>query len=322
MSGKETYLRSLDDPASILECYETHGAVGVVDVLSPDEVKKTVDEIEGLIQELVGPAFSFDDPASYAHASPALNNYGVLGKLPILTDQLNANRFNPKVMQAYSIVYGLPCEQLLPQFDRIAWMRPTKGPRGESWGHFDTPFRSPGIHLDVDPHSYCDPELYPSVQAYLGSLDYESLDCLTKENNARSYLMGRQVQGVLNLFPNEEEDGGFHFSPMAPCPLGRVGLPPALKGWYDRRKVHLPAPQANGRYIFDPSDYEFLWTERIPCPPGTLLLFDAALPHGTKPNRSSKNRMIQFLRYMPKSNLDPKTLKKRSKFLKKHGVLL
>ena len=64
-------------------------------------------------------------------------------------------------------------------------------------------------------------------------------------------------------------------------------------------------------------DFEFQKTQRIPCPAGTLIIFDAALPHGTKPNYSYKQRMIQFLRYMPKSTLSKKSLKKRKSYLMK-----
>jgi hypothetical protein len=58
-------------------------------------------------------------------------------------------------------------------------------------------------------------------------------------------------------------------------------------------------------------------TTRIPCPAGTLLLFDAILPHGTKPNRSKNNRMIQFLRYEKKSNFSKNYAMRSKAVLKK-----
>ncbi len=41
----------------------------------------------------------------------------------------------------------------------------------------------------------------------------------------------------------------------------------------------------------------------VPCAAGTLLLFDATLPHGTRPNCSATSRMILFLRYLPADGL-------------------
>ena len=67
-----------------------------------------------------------------------------------------------------------------------------------------------------------------------------------------------------------------------------------------------------------PKDNELtFYSERIPCPPGTLIIFDATLPHGTKSNYSSKSRMIQFMRYIPKSTLPKKSFIKRNNALKK-----
>jgi len=121
--------------------------------------------------------------------------------------------------------------------------------------------------------------------------------------------MGRQLQGVINLFDNKEEDGGFCFVP---------GSHLMLRDWYDRKKDRLPEAMPNGRYQFTESDPEFYGKDvRLPCPKGTLIIFDAALPHGTRPNFSSKQRMIQFMRYMPKATFDPKTLLKRRKFVSK-----
>jgi hypothetical protein len=43
---------------------------------------------------------------------------------------------------------------------------------------------------------------------------------------------------------------------------------------------------------------------RVPCPAGSLILFDAALPHGTLPNRSRRPRCVQFLRYLPEAAVE------------------
>jgi len=59
--------------------------------------------------------------------------------------------------------------------------------------------------------------------------------------------------------------------------------------------------EANGRYnlkAFGPDAEAGAEAIRVPCPAGTLLLFDATLPHGTRRNTSARSRMILFLRYI------------------------
>jgi len=139
-------------------------------------------------------------------------------------------------------------------------------------------------------------------------LEYKELRDFVHENNAKNIKMGRQVQGILNLFDNNIEDGGFH------CVMGGHKT---LQKWYEMNKDKFKNPIENGRYFFTVYDKMYSQTERIPCPAGTLILFDVTLPHGGKPNYSNKNRMIQFLRYVPKNIFNKETLRKRQNKLKK-----
>jgi ectoine hydroxylase-related dioxygenase (phytanoyl-CoA dioxygenase family) len=128
--------------------------------------------------------------------------------------------------------------------------------------------------------------------------------------------MGQQVQGVLNLIDNRCEDGGFQCVPMGdPCGW--------LRGWCPTQHWTSP-PEPNGRYIFSPKAYECLGPRavRVPCPAGSLLLFDACLPHGTLPNRSGRPRAIQFLRYLPRDVLSDKCLHARAAAVRRHCRLL
>jgi ectoine hydroxylase-related dioxygenase (phytanoyl-CoA dioxygenase family) len=74
------------------------------------------------------------------------------------------------------------------------------------------------------------------------------------------------------------------------------------------------------RYLFTPKSYEELGTSavRVPCPAGTLILFDACLPHGTLPNRSGRPRAIHFLRYIPETILSEKCAKARKAAVLRH----
>jgi len=147
--------------------------------------------------------------------------------------------------------------------------------------------------------------------------------------------MGRHVQGVLNLIDNRVQDGGFHCIPMANATAW-------LRDWTAVQKWSAP-PEVNGRQVgvmscclffstsltpFSTKKNRHVFTarecallpssRRVPCPAGTLILFDACLPHGTQPNRSGRPRAIQFLRYIPEAALSPANRKLRADAVKRH----
>ena len=118
--------------------------------------------------------------------------------------------------------------------------------------------------------------------------------------------MGLQIQGVLILIDNEDEDGGFHCLP---------GGHKDIKKWYQSAKHRLPKGEPSGRYIFDTKFKEDAilcsYSKRICSTAGSLILFDCLLPHGTQPNYSYRNRIIQFLRYVPEDIFPKQTLIRR-----------
>jgi hypothetical protein len=308
---EETYLRSIDDPKGILECYERYGAVGITGVLSKDECAETIEDVKRIIQSLGATGdFDINDPATYEKGWPDMASYinlpGVVGKHASLTPILNRNRFHPNVKKAYSIVYQRPASELTAQFDRIGWMRPVVGKDGESFEQYATPYKVPGMHLDVDPVYYFDESKLDDVLGWLNNLKYDTIKHLVSENNAKNIKMGRHCQGVLNLIDNLDENGGFKF-----CPGGHN----IIQDWYKENVSKFVDSKPNGRYFFNESDHQFSKTARIPCPAGTLIIFDASLPHGTSPNKTGESRIIQFLRYMPKDVFTKETFKKREKLL-------
>jgi len=303
----ENYLRDINDADGILDCYIKYGAVGITNVLSAAEANDTVHDLINILHEQgCSDKLTFDDAYTYEYASKAMNRYGVIGKNALFSPTLQHNRYHPNVKKAYSIVYQRPINELLCQYDRAAWMRPVIGPEGESWSHFDTPFTSPGLHLDLYPGVYFEEEYHQSTLDWINDIKYGGVSDFTKENNCKNIKMGRQVQGILNLLDNYESNGGFHFVP------GGYEL---TENWYTTQKKRFPVKELNDRYFFTPKDYEFCYPQRLPCPAGTLILFDAALPHGTKPNTTNMSRMIQFLRYCPRDIYQPKTLAKRRKLI-------
>ena len=218
---------------------------------------------------------------------------------------MNANRVNPKVRKAYEIVYGKE-RAISPCFDRAAWMRPPVDNPG--WA---TPFKAPGIHLDISPFAYF--EEHEKVDKFLSQLTYSSSTDFVGENNAKHSKMGLQLQAVLNLVDNEEENGGFHC-----VPGGHKRIPE----WFASAKNRLAKNEPCGRYIFDNRFKEdqllCSYTMRVCSPAGSLIIFDCLLPHGTQPNYSSKNRIIQFLRYIPLDTFkSAKTRKNRENAVKR-----
>lgn len=301
----ETFLRPIDDPAAIAACYDAHGVVAVTGVLTKAECSETMRDMG------MPPSFDIRDPATYTlpEVEATLNRYGVVGRDTLWTPTILRNRCHPHVVKAFQTVYGT--DALLASHDRAAIMRPTSGVEGAS---MDTEYHYPGLHLDVDLQSYCSEDAHTeaAVRTFLDSLLYGDDRDFTAENNAKHWRMGRHVQSVLNLIDNRREDGGFQCVPMAD--------PAAwLREWTPTQRWSTP-PEPNGRYMFTPRSYEALGIPavRVPCPAGTLILFDACLPHGTLPNRSGRPRAIQFLRYIPEAVLSERSARGRKAAVRRH----
>jgi hypothetical protein len=317
----ETFLRSLDDHDGIRECYTKYGAVGITGVLTKQECDETITDVQNILIKLSGDrSFDINNPDTFENVDRIINRYGVIGKTALFTKILNRNRFHKNVKKAYSIVYDLPENQLLAQFDRVGWMRPTvsyKSGIAEKIHKYVTPLDPPGLHLDVDPEYYFDSTKLKDVRTWLNGLSYDSDRFFVAENNGRNIEMGTQCQGVLNLMDNEKNDGGFQFIPKG------VEM---CRAWYNRNEKRIPKGAPSGRYMFTKEDYEFVSPVRLPCPAGTLIVFSCGMPHGTRPNDSDKSRMVQFLRYMPRSLLSKQTQEKRKDLIKSacktHHVVL
>jgi len=296
---EETYLRPVSDIGAISACYEQYGVVGVTGVLSQAECQSLVRD--GL-QPLLPEGCHVDDAATYGDA--ALGPFGLIGMRPVFNPAILTARLHPNVVTAFSAVYQR--SDVVACHDRASWMRPTAG--NPKW---TTPFSWPGLHFDISLTGFHDEAFRPDVDAYLRSLKYHNTTGFLSENNAKHASMGRTVQGVLNLLDNEEEDGGFH------CVPGLFG--PRLRTWVEEH-TDLPAPQANGRYILSavgPDAEVGAEAVRVPCPAGTLLLFDATLPHGTRPNTSSQSRMVLYLRYLTPDSLPREMWKDRNAALRR-----
>lgn len=296
----ENFLRPVSDLAAVRDCYELYGVVAVTDVLSREECQALVHQ--GL-QPFLPEGCCMEDPSTYDLADHALNRFGVIGKGTLFNPEILATRLHPNVAAAYSAVHGR--SDVFACHDRAAWMRPAAV--NPAW---DTPFAWPGLHFDVSLRSYFDDCSRAKVDEFLCRADYAAGDFVA-ENNAKHHSMGRTVQGVLNIFDNAEEDGGFQ------CVPGIFGAP--LEEWVCNHGG-LPEPEVNGRYNmkgFGADAKLGSGAVRVPCPAGTLILFDATLPHGTKPNVSARSRAILFMRYLTSDELPPEAWRQRNASLRR-----
>lgn len=210
----ENFLRDINDEKGIVECFEKYGAVGVTNVLNNDECQETINDMENILKnEGVDSRFNIHDSSTYDYTLNIMNNYGMVGAHPVITTVTNRNRYHNNVKKVYSLLYNMPPSELLAQYDRLGWIRPTIGSLNENWIKYDTPYTTPGLHVDVDLRYYFEEELFIDVKNWLNNIKYSDVGHLLSENGCKNIKMGRQLQGVLNLCDNEINDGGFHFIP-------------------------------------------------------------------------------------------------------------
>jgi Phytanoyl-CoA dioxygenase (PhyH) len=323
----------LSQEREILECYDKYGVVAITGILSLNEVNETVNDIDDAFEEMCGDNFSFQDEKTYdlITNSHMTQSFGMFGEgnpyTPLLRKQIIKNRFHSNVQKAFSIVYGMKSEDMVVHHDRLLWMRKTVGRNGENLGKYRTVLAGQGIHLDIDLCGYFDDNIFPKMQKKINSFTYSDLHDFVSENNIKNLKMGRQVRGLLNILDNRVEDGGFQC-----VPGGHL----VMKQWYEKYKNSIKKKESavSGNFIFGKDGPEFrmdmddkfimngtdykLGTVRIPCPAGTLILFDILLPHGSRPNYTNRNRIAQPILYSPKSNwTDSKTLAKRKKMIQR-----
>lgn len=300
---QETYLRPIGDLDAVRACFQRHGVVGVTGVLDSEECGRLISE--GL-EPFLPAGCQVDDVRTHGLADRALNRYGVFSDASrhgvLFNPAILAARLHPNVVAAYSAVYR--CSDVYACHDRAAWMRPAL--QNKQW---DTPFVWPGLHFDVNLRGFFE-GTREEVDDYLSARDYED-GGFVGENNAKHVSMGTTVQGVLSLLDNVDEDGGFH------CVPGMFGQ--RLQAWAQAHPA-LPEKEVNGRFdlkSFGPDAELGAEAIRVPCPAGTLLLFDTTLPHGTRPNASDRSRVILFLRYISQSALPAAVWRRRNAALRR-----
>jgi len=299
------YHRSFDlsEKEEIREYMKENGYVVIRGILDTEECKKTVECINKHLQTY-DPGFDINNPSTYEKMHLA-NHYGLPERFPMFLDQLVANRVNPRVHQAYSILYG--DENLIVNHDRVGIYRPTLYPGHE---RYKTPYAYPGLHLDMDPVMY--KEGVSEKDEFLENLDYrDDNNAFISENNAVTERDAPLYQGILSILDNRAEDGGLRVVP---------GFHRLFDEWYEKKNfTHKPGTEFKTDFLVDDQvSMKYVHTPvRVTMERGSMAIWDKRLAHGTIPNNSSKPRIIQFINMHPKKVFTKKTLKKRNAALTK-----
>ncbi len=101
------------------------------------------------------------------------------------------------------------------------------------------------------------------------------------------------TQGILCLSDDDGTSGGFQCVP---------GFHNTMEAWLDR--------QPHGYATRFPDTRE-MHVEPIPMQAGDFLLFHGFLPHGNRPNRSTRPRLAQYITMFPRTDLDAQQLADR-----------
>ena len=189
------FLAPLTNPDLIKEIFDECGMVGITDVLTANECVETISDIEQIIQnEINNNDFSINYINTYDLASMCMNRYGTIGKAPLFSKTLLRNRTHPNIRKAFSILYDQKESDLICQHDRVGWMRPTMLPNGTPLEKYQTAFDKPGLHLDIDPIGYFDPNYKSAVDNFLKNIKYNDANDFLSENGAKNITMGLQLQ--------------------------------------------------------------------------------------------------------------------------------
>eukprot|EP01113_Clastostelium_recurvatum_P011523 TRINITY_DN15884_c0_g2_i1.p1 TRINITY_DN15884_c0_g2~~TRINITY_DN15884_c0_g2_i1.p1 ORF type:complete len:390 (-),score=48.27 TRINITY_DN15884_c0_g2_i1:44-1213(-) len=287
----------------VREFFSRYGFVVVKDVLSQKECNDTLNEIYQILEHPIsspsssssssgsdgggggGGVFDRHNVNTWHHWPPAsLEQYGSPQRAPIFKPQFLRNRTHPNVYDVFRTI--LREDDLLVNHDRCCLFRPTTS--FISSGHPHHPESSwitkPNLHLDMNPWAWLgDGE---ECRRTLDSLTYEKLNDFIHENNQPSHTDGIQLQGVLNLYDNMDEDGGFH------CVAGFLHF-------FEEYFSKLPPNMETASYNWQTRDPLFSQATRVTMRAGSMVVWDQRMPHGSLPNKGGRIRSAQFIKMFP-----------------------
>jgi hypothetical protein len=193
------------DPQAVLAFYQKYGVVVFNDVLSKEEVERSVRDLWVDEETSSHGHLSRGDPETWKYVGGQL---GFVNHKPIVQPQLCKNRSHPKVYKAFKTLYQLTSSQeitepLLALFDRGSILKPSK----------DHPeWKSPPIyHFDIHPWWWtgvepCEEAKWRCHNKYHSEI-FEFW--LGEGNYVPKVGKFTKLQGVLGLSATNPESGGF-----------------------------------------------------------------------------------------------------------------
>ena len=204
-----------------------------------------------------------------------------------MTPQWIENRQNKIIYKIFSLI--LQETNIYVCQGRIGYMRPTKNIKLKNGDIMDknewkTVNGTNWLHLDYNPiNNKCTTFAFRQSKYF-------------KESKVDQYYKER-VQGSLSITDNNEQNGGFFCVP---------GFHKILSKWRTIYYDDIKAKVSQNRYQFNINDPIIKHAVKITSRKGSLLIWNAKLPHSNFPNNSNIPRMVQFIKYARFN--DPSTL--------------
>jgi len=296
---------TLDEREEAREFFLQHGFVVFRDILTPEQVNQTRDEMwnqieqasamtveqqaQGFLQKLLYqfgwyPVVKRDQPRTWDIPSWPFSSHGIgqqIARGPCAFE----NRQCPAVYDAFSHV--IQEKELLVSLDRQGVILPGEGTSSSSWLHWDlNPWFATGVH--TPPHHQLSPEQRKTNWLERWQRDNSAEKILLVENNNVESLDPMPVQGLIAIEDAPEDAGGFMCIP---------GIHQTLPSW---AKSH--PKSTDFTYLRIPSEDDELKAEnavRVSMRAGSLLIWSSALPHCNY--QGNALRMCQYVKMIPAS---------------------
>jgi len=299
---------SLDQVNEINEFWEKFGVVVIRDILTEKESNDSISEIYQILEKDSDHKFDHEDLSTWDNwPTDGMPKYGQPSRPPIFTPHILANRQNPKLFQAFSMIMG--SQNLLVRHDRACLFRPTKNVTYPDGTVCDAPQwkTTNNVHLDINPYLWMADDKSDSIERWKRLTYHDRINHFITENNI-GHKSAMHVQGVLNFADNFDEDGGFICVP---------GFVHQFETWYEAAKQRLSSVKTSASISFSPGHWINKHAKRFPMRAGSLVIWDSRTPHGSAANNSSRIRSAQFLKmFLLTDILCPTALNLRTETLK------
>jgi ectoine hydroxylase-related dioxygenase (phytanoyl-CoA dioxygenase family) len=285
--------------------YKEYGFVVIRDVLTDIECAETISDIWSIVETKSGGTIKRTDPKTWsdsktwsAAAGPLAKTEGMIGTGAIFTPTAVRNRCN---LAMFSVAQHLLGQQkLLVSHDRYGLFRPTVSSSSSP----TMASTMANLHLDMNPWRTLGGQ---TTKDQLSGLTYKQSEEFLDENNLPLQLPALQM--LINLADNKEDDGGLQVVPRFPSMY--------LADWIKSSKQSLVA---SGLHDLDDNfirltddDPMHKLAIRVTARPGSLIVWDKLMVHGSQPNRSSRPRYAQFFLMFPAAPMSTSRAKHRAK---------